>query len=72
MSHPIRPDSYIEMNNFYTVTVYNKGAEIIMMIHTLLGEQGFQKGMKLYFEGHDDQAVTCGDFVNAMADANKS
>lgn len=70
MSHPIRPESYIEMNNFYTVTVYHKGAEIIRMIHTLLGEQGFQKGMKLYFERHDGQAVTCDDFVNAMADAN--
>lgn len=70
MSHPIRPDSYIEMNNFYTVTVYEKGAEIIRMIHTLLGESDFQKGMKLYFERHDGQAVTCDDFVNAMADAN--
>ncbi|QWU99293.1 aminopeptidase N [Francisella salimarina] len=70
MSHPIRPESYIEMNNFYTVTVYHKGAEIIRMIHTLLGEEGFQKGMKLYFVRHDGQAVTCDDFVNAMADAN--
>jgi aminopeptidase N len=70
MSHPIRPESYIEMNNFYTVTVYHKGAEIIRMIHTLLGEGGFQRGMKLYFERHDGQAVTCDDFVNAMADAN--
>lgn len=70
MSHPIRPESYIEMNNFYTVTVYHKGAEIIRMIHTLLGEEGFQQGMKLYFERHDGQAVTCDDFVNAMADAN--
>ena len=70
MSHPIRPDSYIEMNNFYTVTVYNKGAEVIRMIHTLLGEDGFQKGMKLYFGRHDSQVVTCDDFVNAMADAN--
>ncbi|QLE79387.1 aminopeptidase N [Francisella sp. Scap27] len=70
MSHPIRPESYIEMNNFYTVTVYHKGAEIIRMIHTLLREEGFQKGMKLYFERHDGQAVTCDDFVNAMADAN--
>ncbi|BCD92236.1 aminopeptidase N [Francisella halioticida] len=70
MSHPIRPESYIEMNNFYTVTVYHKGAEIIRMIHTLLGEEGFQKGMKLYFERHDGQAVICDDFVNAMADAN--
>ena len=57
------------MNNFYTVTVY-KGVEVIRMIHTLLGEDGFQKGMKLYFERHDGQVVTCDDFVNAMADAN--
>ncbi len=70
MSHPIRPDSYIEMNNFYTVTVYNKGAEVIRMMHTLLGEAGFQKGMALYFKRHDGQAVTCDDFVAAMADAN--
>lgn len=70
MSHPIRPESYIEMNNFYTMTVYNKGAEVIRMLHTLLDESGFQKGMKLYFERHDGQAVTCDDFVNAMADAN--
>ncbi len=70
MSHPIRPDSYIEMNNFYTMTVYNKGAEVIRMIHTILGEKGFQNGMKLYFERHDGQAVTCDDFVNAMAEAN--
>ena len=67
ISHPIRPDSYIEMNNFYTVTVYNKGAEVIRMIHTILGEDGFQKVMKLYFERHDGQVVTCDDFVNAMA-----
>ncbi|MED7789631.1 aminopeptidase N [Francisella sp. 19X1-34] len=72
MSHPIRPVSYIEVKNFYTVTVYYKGAEIIRMLHTLLGEDGFQKGMKLYFERHDGQAVTCDDFVNAMADANNS
>lgn len=58
------------MNNFYTVTVYNKGAEVIRMIHTLLGESGFQKGMKLYFERHDGKAVTCEDFVQAMEDAN--
>ena len=66
--HPIRPDSYIEMNNFYTVTVYNKGAEVIRMIHTLLGEEGFRKGMDLYFERYDGHAVTCDDFVGAMAD----
>ncbi len=70
MSHPIRPESVIEMNNFYTVTVYNKGAEVIRMMHTLLGESGFQAGMKLYFERHDGQAVTCDDFVNAMQDAS--
>ncbi|MGZ9898183.1 aminopeptidase N [Shewanella gaetbuli] len=69
MSHPIRPESVIEMNNFYTVTVYNKGAEVIRMMHTILGEQGFQAGMKCYFERHDGQAVTCDDFVNAMESA---
>jgi aminopeptidase N len=70
MSHPIRPDHYVEINNFYTATVYQKGATIIRMYHTLLGEHGFQKGMKLYFERHDGQAVTCDDFRAAMADAN--
>ncbi|GLS84629.1 aminopeptidase N [Paraferrimonas haliotis] len=70
MAHPIRPESVIEMNNFYTVTVYNKGAEVIRMMHTLLGEAGFQQGMALYFERHDGQAVTCDDFVAAMSDAN--
>ena len=70
MSHPIRPDKYMEINNFYTMTVYQKGASIIRMYHTLLGEEGFQKGMKLYFERHDGQAVTCDDFLAAMADAN--
>ncbi|ESP93314.1 MULTISPECIES: aminopeptidase N [Pseudoalteromonas] len=72
MAHPIRPEKVIEMNNFYTVTVYNKGAEVIRMMHTLLGEQGFQQGMSLYFERHDGQAVTCDDFVNAMADATNT
>jgi aminopeptidase N len=70
MAHPIRPDKYLEINNFYTMTVYQKGAEIIRMYHTLLGEDGFQKGMKLYFERHDHHAVTCDDFLAAMADAN--
>jgi aminopeptidase N len=70
MSHPIRPDKYFEINNFYTMTVYQKGAEIIRMYHTLLGEDGFQKGMKLYFKRHDGMAVTCNDFLAAMADAN--
>ncbi|MGQ4275894.1 aminopeptidase N [Pseudidiomarina sp. E22-M8] len=70
MAHPIRPDKVIEMNNFYTVTVYNKGAEVIRMLHTLLGEQGFQHGMQLYRQRHDGQAVTCEDFVAAMETAN--
>ncbi|NOL49745.1 aminopeptidase N [Pelistega europaea] len=66
MAHPIRPDSYQEIGNFYTATVYEKGAEVIRMQHTLLGEQGFQAGMQEYFHRHDGQAVTCDDFVNAM------
>jgi len=70
MSHPIRPDKVIEMNNFYTLTVYEKGSEVIRMMHTLLGEEGFQKGMKLYFERHDGTAATCEDFVSAMEDAS--
>ncbi|TMP06269.1 aminopeptidase N [Pseudoalteromonas sp. S3178] len=70
MAHPIRPEKVIEMNNFYTVTVYDKGAEVIRMMHTLLGEENFQKGMTLYFERHDGQAVTCDDFVSAMSDAS--
>ncbi|EJG0988384.1 aminopeptidase N [Vibrio parahaemolyticus] len=69
MSHPIRPDKVIEMNNFYTLTVYEKGSEVIRMYHTLLGEEGFQKGMKLYFDRHDGTAATCEDFVSAMEDA---
>lgn len=70
MSHPIRPESYISMDNFYTATVYIKGAEVIRMYHTLLGKEGFRKGMDLYFDRHDGQAVTCDDFLAAMADAN--
>lgn len=70
MAHPVRPNSYIEMNNFYTVTVYFKGAEVIRMLHTLLGRSGFRRGMDLYFARHDGQAVTCDDFVAAMEDAN--
>ncbi len=70
MAHSVRPDSYVEINNFYTVTVYNKGAEVIRMIHTLLGAENFRKGMDLYFARHDGQAVTCDDFVAAMADAS--
>ena len=71
MAHPVRPASYIEINNFYTVTVYEKGAEVVRMIHTLLGLEGFRKGSDLYFERHDGQAVTTDDFVAAMADANQ-
>ncbi|RLA19218.1 MAG: aminopeptidase N, partial [Gammaproteobacteria bacterium] len=70
MAHPIRPDSYIEINNFYTVTVYEKGAEVVRMLHTLLGAEGFRKGSDLYFERHDGQAVTTDHFVKAMEDAN--
>ncbi len=70
MAHPIRPEEVIEMNNFYTVTVYEKGAEVIRMMHTLLGESKFQKGMKLYFDRHDGSAATCDDFVAAMEDAS--
>ncbi|QIZ76559.1 aminopeptidase N [Ferrimonas lipolytica] len=70
MAHPIRPEQVLEMNNFYTVTVYDKGSEVIRMMHTLLGEARFQQGMALYFERHDGQAVTCDDFVAAMEDAS--
>jgi aminopeptidase N len=70
MAHPIRPDSYISMDNFYTATVYDKGAEVIRMYATLLGEEGFRKGMDLYFDRHDGQAVTCDDFRASMADAS--
>ncbi|KOE64002.1 aminopeptidase N [Aggregatibacter actinomycetemcomitans] len=70
MAHPIRPEKVIEMNNFYTVTVYEKGAEVIRMLHTLLGEKGFQKGMKLYISENDGKAATCEDFVSAMERAN--
>ncbi len=70
MAHPIRPASYMEISNFYTVTVYNKGAEVIRMIHTLIGAQAFRAGMDLYFQRHDGQAVTTEDFVQAMADAS--
>ncbi|MEM0553853.1 MULTISPECIES: aminopeptidase N [Aeromonas] len=70
MAHPIRPDVVIEMNNFYTLTVYEKGSEVIRMMHTLLGETAFQAGMRLYFERHDGSAATCDDFVQAMEDAS--
>ncbi len=78
MAHPVRPDSYIEINNFYTVTVYEKGAEVVRMMQTLategpsdpLGREGFAKGLALYFQRHDGHAVTCDDFCQAIADAN--
>ncbi len=66
MAHPIRPQSYIEINNFYTSTVYDKGAEVIRMIHTIVGKENFRKGMDLYFKRHDGQAVTTVDFGNSM------
>ncbi len=71
MAHPVRPDRYQAIDNFYTSTVYDKGAEVVRMIQTLVGRKGFQKGMALYVKRHDGQAVTCDDFVKAMADANK-
>ena len=70
MAHAVRPDSFIEISNFYTLTVYEKGSEVVGMLHTLLGAEGFRKGSDLYFERHDGQAVTCDDFIKAMEDAN--
>ena len=72
MAHPVRPRSYISIDNFYTLTVYEKGAEVIRMIETIVGRSGFHKGMNLYFERHDGQAVTIEDFVSAMSDANNA
>jgi aminopeptidase N len=70
LAHPIRPDSYLEISNFYTATIYNKGAEVIRMLHTMLGADGFRRGSDLYFERNDGTAATCEDFVRAMEDAN--
>ncbi|PKM05475.1 MAG: aminopeptidase N [Gammaproteobacteria bacterium HGW-Gammaproteobacteria-6] len=70
MAHPVRPDSFIEISNFYTLTVYEKGAEVVRMLHTLCGAEGFRKGTDLYFSRHDGQAVTCDDFVMALEEAN--
>ena len=70
MAHPIRPESFIEISNFYTLTVYEKGCEVVRMIHTLLGADGFRKGTDVYFERHDGEAATCEDFVKAMEDAS--
>ena len=72
MAHPVRPDSYVEISNFYTVTIYEKGAEVVRMYQTLVGRAGFEKGITLYFERHDGNAVTCDDFAQAIADANPS
>lgn len=70
MAHAVRPESFIEISNFYTLTVYEKGSEVVRMLQTLLGAEGFRKGSDLYFERHDGQAVTCDDFIKAMEDAN--
>ncbi len=70
MAHAVRPESFIEISNFYTLTVYEKGSEVVGMIRTLVGAEGFRKGSDLYFERHDGQAVTCDDFIKAMEDAN--
>ena len=70
MAHPVRPDAYVEINNFYTPTIYEKGAEVVRMMQTLVGREGFTRGMALYFARHDGQAVTCDDFAQAIADAN--
>ncbi len=70
LAHPIRPDSYLEISNFYTATIYNKGAEVIRMLHTMLGADGFRRGTDLYFQRHDGEAATCEDFVASMEDAN--
>ena len=70
MAHPVRPDSYLAINNFYTPTIYEKGAEVVRMMHTLVGRDGFAAGITLYFKRHDGQAVTCDDFAQAIADAN--
>ena len=69
-AHPVRPETYLEINNFYTATVYEKGAEVVRLFHTVLGEEGFRRGMDLYVERHDGEAVTCDDFVRALGDAN--
>ena len=70
MAHPVRPDQYVAIDNFYTATVYEKGAEVVRMMHTLVGREGFARGMTLYFQRHDGQAVTCDDFAQAIVDAN--
>jgi aminopeptidase N len=70
LAHPVRPESYVEINNFYTVTIYEKGAEVVRMLHTLIGAEGFRRGSDLYFARHDGQAATCEDFVRAMEEAN--
>ncbi|MET1078406.1 MAG: aminopeptidase N [Pseudomonas sp.] len=70
MAHPVRPDAFMEISNFYTLTVYEKGSEVVRMLRTLLGAEGFRRGSDLYFQRHDGQAVTCDDFIRAMEDSN--
>ena len=70
LAHPVRPESYIEINNFYTATVYEKGAEVVRMLQTLLGRETFRKGMDLYFERHDGEAATVEDFVECFEDVS--
>ena len=72
LAHPVRPSSFIEINNFYTRTVYSKGAELCRMLQTVLGRDGFRRGLDLYFKRHDGQAVTVEDFVSALGDANNT
>ncbi len=72
MAHPVQPDSFIEISNFYTVTIYEKGCEVVGMINKLLGDEGFRKGSDLYFDRHDGQAVTINEFISAMEDANST
>ena len=71
MAHPVRPEAYMEISNFYTATIYNKGAEVVRMIHTLIGPERFRAGMDLYFQRHDGQAVCTEEFVRAMQDASQ-
>jgi len=71
-AHPIRPESYLEINNFYTATVYEKGAEVVRMYQTVLGEKNFKRGLALYLKNHDGQAATCDDFIQAMSDASQT
>src|SRR3990167_2725483 len=70
LAHPVQPEEYIEINNFYTATVYNKGAEVLRMLQTILGKELFRNGMDLYFARHDGQAVTIEEYIKAMEDVS--